>query len=271
MRFPRLAAALVCTLAPLLTGCFQSSTLVKLNPDGSGTLEQTVTMTAQALEQLKAMSAMGDKKNGAAKADDPFSIEDAKAAAGKMGAGVSFVSADKIDTPERKGFKAIYAFKDIRTVSLNEMNVPAGTDMGGKPEKPMALTFTQLPNGHALLTIKNDTNKSMGTAKPDTTAGDSPFGKMGDPQAMEMMKAMFAGMKVDLAVQVGHVVKTNVPYVTGGTVTLLSMDFDQVLANPGALEKMQKAKTLADTKVALQGVKGIKVTLDPEMTIEFTK
>jgi hypothetical protein len=253
----------------LLAGCFQSSTLVKLNPDGSGTIEQTTTMTAQALAQLQELSAMGDKSKN--KTSEPFSLDEAKAAAAKMGAGVTLVSADKIDTPDRKGIKAVYAFKDIRTLSLNEMNTPGGAGTGAKTEKPMTLAFSQLPNGHALLTIKNDTNKSMGTAKPDTTAGDSPFGKMGDTQAMEMMKAMFAGMKVDLAVQVGHVVKTNVPYVTGGTVTLLSMDFDQVLANPGALEKMQKAKTLADTKVALQGVKGIKVTLDPEMTIEFTK
>jgi hypothetical protein len=279
MRLRRIAGVLACAATCLLAGCFQSSTLVKLNPDGSGTLEQTISMTAQAMEQIKAFSAMGDKnkKGGAADASqDPFSVDQAKAAAAKMGSGVSFVSAEKIDTADRKGLKAVYAFKDIRTLSLNEVNSPAGADMGDKSDKPMALSFSQLPNGHSLLTIKNDTATT--TAKPAAAGADksspdksSPLKGMDDAQAMDMIKAMFAGMKVDLAVQVGHLVKTNVPYVAGGTVTLLSMDFDQVLANPGALEKLQKANSLAETKVALQGVKGIKVTLDPTMTIEFTK
>lgn len=272
MRLRRCAALLVCLVAPLLAGCFQSATLVKLNPDGSGTIEQTTTMTAQALAQLQELSAMGDKDKSKTKMSEPFSVDEAKAAAAKMGAGVSLVSADKIDTPDRKGIKAVYAFKDIRTLSLNEMNTPGGADMGGKAEKPMTLTFSQLPNGHALLTIKNDTDmtKNM-TAGMGGDSGQSPFGGMDSAQAAEMMKTMLGGMRVDFAIQVGHVVKTNIPYVSGGTVTLLSMDFDQVLSNPAALEKMQKAKSMADTKAALQGVKGIKVSLDPELTIEFTK
>jgi hypothetical protein len=271
MRLRRFAAVLVSIAASFLAGCFQSSTLVKLNPDGSGTVEQTLTMTAQAFSQLQGLASMGDKdKKG--KPDDPFSVDQAKAAAAKMGTGVTFVSADKIDTPERKGLRAVYAFKDIRTISLSEMHTPPGADMGAKPEKPMAVTFAQLPNGHALLTLKNDTDAGRNLTTPGAGgAGQSPLGGLDNAQAAEMMKSMLAGMKIDFAVQVGRVVKTNIPYVSGGTVTLLSMDFDQVLSNPAALEKLQKAKSLADTKTALQGLKGIKVSLDPELTIEFTK
>jgi hypothetical protein len=271
MRFRRFTAAFVCAASALLAGCFQSSTLVKLNPDGSGTVEQTITMSAEALKQLESFgSSMGGDKNKG-KTSEPFSLDEAKAAAAKMGTGVTFVSADKIDTPDHKGMKAVYAFKDIRTLSLNEMNAPGGTDMGGKQDKPMSLTFAQLPNGHALLTIKNDTDATQAKPKAGTDAGQTPFGGMDSAQAMEMMKSMFAGMKIDFAIQVGHLVKTNIPYVTGSTVTVLSMDFDQVLSNPSALDKMQKAGSMADTKAALKGVKGIKVALDPELTIEFTK
>ena len=65
---------------------------------------------------------------------------------------------------------------------------------------------------------------------------------------------MLAGFRVDLTVQVGRVIKTNIPYVTGNTVTVLSVDFDQLLANP-----------------ALRSVKGAKINVEPELTIEFTK
>ncbi|HEY2431350.1 MAG TPA: hypothetical protein VGI12_01665 [Vicinamibacterales bacterium] len=266
----RSLARLALLVLPVLTACFQSSTLVKLNPDGSGTIEQTTTISAQALSQLESFGTMGgkDKKDAGS---DPFSIDEAKTAAPKMGEGVTFVSGDRIDTPDHKGLRAVYAFTDIRKLSLREMNAPAGADVGGKPSQPMSLAFAQLPNGHALLTIKNDTDLNKAGATAKTEAAGTPFGGMDQKQAMEMMKAMFAGMKIDFAIQVGHVVKTNVPYVSGGTVTLLSMDFDQVLSNPAALEQMEKAQSLDDARVALKGVKGIKVTLDPELTIEFTK
>jgi hypothetical protein len=270
MTLRRCAAAIVCAVAPLLAACFQSSTLVKLNPDGSGTLEQTTTMTAQALQQLQSLASMGDKDKKGQPAD-LFSADEAKKAAAKMGAGVTFVSAQKIDTPEHKGLKAVYAFTDVRTLAVSEMNAPGGADVGQKPQRPVTMTFTQLPNGHAVLTLKNDTDVAKNLKMPGTGDAKQPMFGTDNPQATEVMKQMLGAMKIDFAIQVGHVVKTNIPYVNGGTVTVLSLDFDQMLANPAGFEKLQQAKTPAETKAALQGVKGIKLSLDPELTIEFTK
>jgi hypothetical protein len=88
-------------------------------------------------------------------------------------------------------------------------------------------------------------------------------------QGLEMAKAFMKGLKIDVLIQVPRVVRTNSPYVEGGTVTLLSMDFDKVLADPKMLERMNGAKTLADTKAALKDFKGIKINLEPQVTIEF--
>ena len=52
----RFAAASCAVVSLALGGCIQSSTLVKLMPDGSGTVEQTVTMSAQAVASLTFMS-----------------------------------------------------------------------------------------------------------------------------------------------------------------------------------------------------------------------
>jgi hypothetical protein len=271
MTLRRCAAAIICTVAPLLAACFQSSTLVKLNPDGSGTLEQTTTMTAQALQQLQSLASIGDKDKKSQNPVDPFSVDEAKKQAARMGAGVTFVSAQKIDTPERKGMRAVYAFSDVRKLAVSEMNAPGGADMGQKPQQPVTMTFTQLPNGHAVLTLKNDADVAKNLKMPGTGDAGQPAVGADNPQAAEMMKQMLGGMKIDFAIQVGHIVKTNIPYVNGGTVTVLSMDFDQMLANPAGFEKLQRAKTPAETKAALQGVKGIKLSLDPELTVEFTK
>lgn len=272
MRVCRSVAGFVCVVVSVAAaGCFQSSTLVKLNPDGSGTIEQTLTMNAQTLAQLSSLQAMGNSKDGtSAKASptEPFSEADAKAEAAKMGEGVTFVSSQKIQNGQFSGRKAVYAFKDVRKLALEEVNAPASGTSGmttKSDDPPMTFTFKQLPNGDGLLTIDNAAAKN-GSGLPGGS-GDS---DSNNPQAMQMMKMFLQGLKIDVAVQVGRIVKTNIPYVKGGTATLLSMDFDQLLADPAAFDRIQKAKTPDETRAALKTVKGIEVNLDPQLTLEFS-
>src|SRR5262249_26541737 len=195
--------------------------------------------------------------------------------AGKMGQGVTFVSSEKIDTPDHKGLKAIYAFTDIRKLSLEEMHAPniggdtAGMSAAGAKDPPMTFDFKQLPGGNGLLTINQPgVEKALknGDAKP--AAKDTVDPKTAQ-QGLEMAKAFMKGMRIDVQIQVPRVVKTNSPYVDGGAVTLLSMDFDKVLADPAALQRMNGLTTLAETKAALKDFKGIKINLEPQVTIEF--
>lgn len=273
MRIHRCLPGMLCVVSALAaSGCFQSSTLIKLKPDGSGTIEQTLTMTAEAAQQLTAFAAMGgDKSKPAASGpNDFFSEEDAKSAVAKMGGGVTYVSSQRIDTPERKGRKALYSFSDIRKLTVQEMSAPraageAGPASGAAKEAAMKFNFTQMPGGHSLLTIGMPV-PVMPTA--DMAPPSSPL--QNNPQMMEMMKMFLKGLQVDAAIEVDRLIKTNSPYVNGSRVTLLSIDFDRVLADPALLEQMQKAKTLADAKAFLKDSKGFKISLEPELTIEFT-
>ena len=279
MRVFRLARiALAALAAAAVSGCIQSSTIIKMKPDGSGNIEQTMTMSAEAVAQFSALAAMGDdkdKKAGKGGIDDLFSEKEARDAAAKMGQGVTFVSSQKIDTPDRKGLKAIYAFTDIRKLSLDEMKSPNMGDAAGAAgapaakDPPMTFDFKQLPGGNGLLTInQSSVDKALKTGDAKPAAKDAVDTKMAE-QGLEMAKAFMKGMKIDVLIQVPRVVKTNSPYVEGTTVTLLSMDFDKVLADPKALERMNGLTTLADTKAALKDFKGIKINLEPQVTIEF--
>jgi len=64
-------------------------------------------------------------------------------------------------------------------------------------------------------------------------------------------------------------------FVEGSKVTLLDIDFDPLLSNEKGFkalsEKMDTAKG-DDWKMmeALKGIKGLKITTDPEVSIEFT-
>ena len=84
-----------------------------------------------------------------------------------------------------------------------------------------------------------------------------------------MMKKLFDGLKVAIDVDVlGTIVKTNSPYVQGSRVTLLEMDFSQLLANEQLLSQIGEPGSIEEAKQMLKDVKGFKVNLDREVTIE---
>jgi hypothetical protein len=53
-------------------------------------------------------------------------------------------------------------------------------------------------------------------------------------------------------------------------VTLLEVDLDQVLKDETLVARVQAAQTPDEMKAALKDVPGLKLTLEPEITIEFT-
>ena len=63
---------------------------------------------------------------------------------------------------------------------------------------------------------------------------------MADPMMMNMIKSMFQGFKLDIALEVvGTIVKTNAEYVTGSRLTLLEMDMDALLADEAKFKALQ--------------------------------
>ena len=79
----RLLAVLVAAVS--LTACLDSTTLVKLKPDGSGTVEQTTLMNVAALKGL--MGGAGGQMNG-----PMMNKADLERTAKSMGEGVRLVS-----------------------------------------------------------------------------------------------------------------------------------------------------------------------------------
>jgi hypothetical protein len=86
-------------------------------------------------------------------------------------------------------------------------------------------------------------------------------------QALAMVKTMMAGLFVDFTLAFdGRVLKSSLP-LNGNRLTLLQMDFDKMLQDPSALQKLKGAKSLT----GLQGVAGLTVPSTNTLTIEFAK
>lgn len=280
---PLLARYLV-FLLPLvtLTGCITSESLIKLNVDRSGTLEQLILVNVKTLEALPKM--MGEMMGGTVKSSPPssspkgiqhrdlFDEATLRADAGRLGTGVRFVSTERVARGDMRGARVIYAFDDISALTIQPdppMEVFGDMPTKGSAAGALDLALTRLPNGNALLTVRLD---EAGRSKKKAAApGKAPKGET--PAGMEeMLRQMFDGFRVAIDVEVnGRLVNTNSPFVDGSRVTVLEMDLGQLLrddANLKVFEKLDPGASVSDMMPLLRDIKGIKVNQSP-LTIEF--
>lgn len=274
-----------------LAGCFQVNTLVKVKPDGSGTIEETFLMSKELVNQINAMSkqmaAMGEegskagKKKGKKQDKDAFgvlNVAELKKKVNEMGEGVTYVSSKKITTDTLEGYKAIYAFKDINKLRFNQnpggkmSSGPAGSDKSPE-EKKEFVSFQFAAGKPSSLTIRMPESKPLDELKDskEEVKKEQPD----DPQSemvMAQMKKMFEGMKIGFDVEImGKIVQTNATHRKGDKITIMELDFGKLIEMPEEFKKFSRVnpKTVEEAKQLMKDVPGIKVELNKEVTIDF--
>lgn len=245
--------------------CFQMTTVLKVNGDGSGTISHQMVYTKAALAQLKQFAALGGGRGGA----DPLSEQQARDTTASIGPGVTYVTSAPVTTPLGLGRDATYAFTDVTQLRIStQPAAPGGISLKTQgfstqpsPTESITFTITHEANGNAVLHIH----------VPEPNYLDF----FGSPQAASqigMIRTMLAGARVLLAAEPnGPLVRTSSPFVDGQRVTLLDIDLDEVFKDDTLLPRIQAAAaTPAEAKAILLKAKGLKINLDPEITIEFT-
>jgi hypothetical protein len=276
MRISRLLLVLPFTLC--LTGCLSSYTLVKVNPNGTGTLEQTTMINPMMLGMMAGM-AQGLGGENATKSKPPtvadmFKEEELRAAATKMGTGVRYVSSQPAKAEGREGVTAIYAFDDVTKLTVNQnASSPSvgGASIKASSESPIIFKLDSGLTGAKVLSITMPEGKP-GDQKP-AKAQDPAEKKDMPPEALAMMKSMFQGAKIGIDVEVaGHLIKSNSPYVNGSRITLMEVDLGALMEDPATLQKLQglgPGAGFEQARQALGDVKGIKLPAERTTTIEF--
>ena len=261
-------------LLPLVvsaSGCLSSATLIRLKPDGSGTIEQTLLANLQALKGLAQLFGKGDLSvRDAPSADQMFNEAELRAAAEKLGRGVRFVSRTSIKEGSMEGVKAVYAFDDVNALAVNQN--PSMPGVGGNAREDMTFRLAKLASGNSLVTVTLPEGKDAIDAE-DVDRSEQATKRDVPPEMMAAMQQMFEGMKVVIDVEVdGRIVNTNSSYVSGPRVTLLELDLGALIQQREALERVQKkmrpGMTVNELKDLMQGIRGVKVN-DSPLTIEF--
>lgn len=277
----RLVAALrrlvpVFALLPL-AGCVSLDVVVKVRPDGGGTITREVAFRTDWLEELAGMmkGMGGDVKVETGNDSDPmaemFTEKEAREEAAKMGVGVRFVKATATRTKTTRGQIAVYEFDDVRKLSLSDQPPSAGP--GAPPEAAKdKLTFDwkKGSDGVAVLTVRTPPMEKGGDTKGETGAAPE---KPPTAEDLAQARKLLGGLRIAMAVEVGGTVLE----ATGGwreknRVTLMEMDFDKLLGDEKLLAKLTAsgAKSLDEAQAWLKDVPGMRIpTAKQEVVIRY--
>jgi hypothetical protein len=268
MRYLRPIALVTFTFA--LAGCINSGTLLKVKPDGSGTIEQTLLMNMSLLKGMLASAGA----SGQAKPSSPFSEEQLKQSAARLGKGVRYVSSTPMAQGGFEGAKAIYAFDDIRQISIEQDPNVGGSSGQALPMQPKTsnpVRFALARQGESsVLTVTFDEKAVSGNVAPTTPAAPENV----DAATLQMMKSIFQGFKIAIDLEVvGKIVKTNADYVSGSRITLLEIDMASLLEDEAKLRALQPkvasgGVSIAELKPLLKDVKGVKIN-HAVVTVEY--
>jgi hypothetical protein len=224
---------MVLLAAVALSGCMQIEMLVKVDSDGSGTIETTMGMSKATFGM------MGEMQSGD---DDPFSEESARNAASDFGEGVTFLRAEKIDNDEMVGMRAVYEFTDINTVRAKPNLDQEGMEAGAME----AVTFSFDPADGGILTVM----------LPEPDPGESEENEV-DESGLAMMKGFLAGMKISMKLEIDPgigSINTSRRYVEDNVVTLYEIDFDTIAEDDDNLMEFMKSSNNGPAMAGITGV-----------------
>ncbi len=268
-------------LSLLLTSCFEQSTVIKVNKDGTGIIHTRSYQNTGAVGGLGAMFGGGGEEAADSAAPDLPSDEELQSIAQEMGEGVSVQSVkqstNKAGWP---GHEAIYAFTDISKVKipLDTQMDQTGIDTEEVPAEASNITFGQQGDVLSIFVpfISKADEEVAATAPAE--ASENPFGDTAAGgldsmmSMMGMMGPMFKGARMGVFVQIdGELVATNAKHSKGQLITILNADIGKLLSDPKALTDLKgiEAPTREEAQAIADKLDGITADFTEEIKVKI--
>ncbi|HEY4754653.1 MAG TPA: hypothetical protein VIH28_01230 [Ignavibacteriaceae bacterium] len=260
-----------------LSGCIEMHTVITVNKDGSGLIEENIFIGKEIIKMFKEFAAAFADSTQPQQEFNLFEEEKIKAKTSDYGEGIEFVSMENIVTDEREGYKAIYKFKDLNKVKVNQDpsdEMPMAEPKEGS-EKTNEYVFFKFITGNPnriVFKLPDETKKEEENTKQIKTDDTTATNVEADSSDLESMVKFMKDMKAKFEIRVdGKITNTNATHVDGNTVTLFDIDFAQLISDKEKLEEFKKfnPNSFEEVKKLVSGIPGIKVELNKEVYIEF--
>lgn len=257
----KISTLLLAALACMLASCIEIKSTVIVSKDGTATIEESVLMSAQLAAMMQ--GGQGDQLKGLVM-DKAKAEERAK----KLGEGVTVKSHEEVKTPDGKsGVKVVFAVADLSKLKY----VPFEPEQEGKPSTTQPMTFAL--SGSTLSITNPDADKKKGgggEAKPKKSPDEMAMMK----SQMAMMKPMFAGMRVAVAVKGANgISSSNATHLNDGTISYMDIQFDKIMDNAdvfaGFMESADVGLSPEEVAEKFKNVDGLKIEGKKVVTAEL--
>jgi hypothetical protein len=268
-----LAISLVGVCAIGLSGCFTSDVLITVRPDGSGIVEQTVTIRPAALLEFDTLAS----PELAANAQNPDDISrrfqkeyDKWAEAAHLGGNLRPRSVRPIKTADATGWALTYEFDDVTEMRLQLVpHVPGLSGFYQVASKDPGASTTV----SATLNPVNETLERFTFQFPafaiDPSSEPPTAWASGSAQEMLQLQKLIQGSRVTIAVEsTAPIVATNSPFVDQNRVTLFDIDVTRALFSKQMSTLASTPATFQELLATLADLPGVTLAHEHEVTID---
>ena len=268
-----LATTIIAVCAIGLSGCFTSDVLITVRPDGSGMVEQTVTIRPAALLAFDKLAS----PELAANAQNPDDISrrfqkdyDKWAEAAHLGGNLRPRSVRPIKTAEATGWALTYEFDDVTEMRLQLVpHVPGLSGFYQVASKDPGASTTV----SATLKPVNETLERFTFQFPafaiDPTSEPPTAWASGSAEEMLQLQKLIQGSRVTIAVQsTAPIVATNSPFREQNRVTLFDIDVARALFSKQMSTLASTPPTFEELLATLADLPGVTLAHEHQVTID---
>ena len=267
---------LLAALGFFFTGCIEMHTTITVKKDGSGLVEENIFVGKEIIKMFTEFAAAFADSTQPQQEFNMFEEEKIKAKTSEFGEGVEFVSMKTIKTDEKEGYTAIYKFKDINKVKVNqdpsdEMPMAEPAEDSDPADKLVQFKFIKGKPNKIIFSLP-DEKKKDDKVKEETADVTEETTAEADTADFENMVKFMKDMKAKVEIIIdGEIVNTNATHVDGNKITLFDIDFGQLISDKEKLEQFKKFNpdSFEEVKKLVKDIPGIKVELNKEVFIEF--
>ena len=258
-------------LTLVFAGCLQVETTVKVNKDGSGTINEKVLFSKSFVSMIREFT-LAFQDSGSTEDFSLYEEENIIADAKDYGDNVEYVSYNKISIENWEGYEAVYSFDDITKVTITP-------DPDSKVDLEEEAVSNELHEEHYFFKFVKGDSPQLIIDRPDLELNadideneESEESEQSSDQDGEEFIKLMEGMKIEIMVEVeGEITNTNATYVQGSKVTLFQMDFGEMMKNKEEFKKFKQhePQNIEEMKGYLDKLPGIKIEVEKPVTINF--